>query len=241
MLRPGDIDVAIICGGLGKRLRDAVPDRPKPLAEVGGRPFLEILVDYVAGFGFRGFILCTGYRGEMIEEHLKGRRDLELVFSREEEPLGTGGALKHAEALIGGPEFLAMNGDSICNMDMEAFLDFHAAHAATASVALVEPEKEAEYGAVSIDSAGRITSFSEKQKGSAYISAGVYMFSREVFGLIPQGKEYSLEYDLFPSMVGRGAYGYVTGAELIDIGTAERYAKARDFIDGMLKREGGAR
>jgi NDP-sugar pyrophosphorylase family protein len=56
MPRPGDIDVAIICGGLGKRLRDAVPDRPKPLAEIGGRPFLEILVDYVAGFGFRRFI-----------------------------------------------------------------------------------------------------------------------------------------------------------------------------------------
>jgi NDP-sugar pyrophosphorylase family protein len=241
MPRPGDIDVAIICGGLGKRLRDAVPDRPKPLAEIGGRPFLEILVDYVAGFGFRRFILCTGYRGEMIEEHLKGREDIELVFSREDEPLGTGGALKHAEALVGSPDFLAMNGDSLCNMDMKAFLDFHAAHAATASIALVVPKKEAEYGAVTIDGNGRVTSFTEKKKSAGYISAGVYLFSKEVLNLIPQGKESSLEYELFPSMLDSGVYGHVTGAELIDIGTAERYAKAQDFIDDMLKRWGGSR
>lgn len=241
MPRPDEIDVAIICGGLGKRLRETVPDRPKPLAEVGGRPFLDILIDYVAGFGFKRFILCTGYGGEMIEEHLKSRKDHEFVFSREEEPLGTGGALKHAEAVIESAEFMAMNGDSLCNMDMRAFLDFHAEHAATASIALVEPKKEAEYGAVGIDSEGRIISFSEKEKGSAYINAGVYLFSKGVFNLIPKGKEYSLEYDLFPSMLDSGIYGYVTGAELIDIGTAERYAKAQDFIDDMLKRGGGAR
>lgn len=241
MPRLSEIDVAIICGGLGKRLKEAVPDKPKPLAEVGGRPFLDILIDYVASFGFKRFVLCTGYRGEMIEKHLKERRDLEFVFSREQEPLGTGGALKHAEDLIGSPEFMAMNGDSLCNMDMRDFLDFHAGHAATASVALVAPKKEAEYGAVSIDPAGLITSFSEKKKASAYINAGVYIFSKEVLDLIPKGKEYSLEYDLFPKMIDSGVYGYVTGAELIDIGTAERYAEAHDFIGDMLKQRGRPR
>jgi D-glycero-alpha-D-manno-heptose 1-phosphate guanylyltransferase len=238
MLHPADIDVAIICGGLGKRLREAVPDRPKPMAEVGGRPFLDMLIEYVSGFGFRRFVLCTGYRGEMIEEHYAGRDDLEFVFSREDEPLGTGGALKHAGPLIRSRAFIAMNGDSLCSMDMKGLLDFYGAHGATATIALVRPKAEAEYGAVAIDPEGRVTSFTEKQKSEAYINAGVYMFPREVLGLIPEGREYSLEYELFPSMLERGVYGYVTGAELIDIGTAERYAGAQDFIDEILKGRG---
>ena len=239
MLRPADIDVAIICGGLGKRLRSAVPDRPKPMAEIGGKPFLEILIDYVAGFGFRRFVLCTGYMGEMIEQHFKGRKNLEFVFSREDKPLGTGGALKHAEAFIASPDFLAMNGDSLCNMDMKAFLEFHGSHGSAVSISLVEPKKEAEYGAVAIDDAGRVTSFTEKKAASAYINAGVYVFSHEVLGLIPRGEEYSLEYGLFPSMMlARGIYGFVTGAELIDIGTAERYARARDLLGRMIRGRG---
>lgn len=234
MPRPGQIDVAVLCGGLGKRLREKIADRPKPLAEVGGRPFLDILVEYVAGFGFRRFILCAGYRADMIEEHYRERKDLEFVLSREEEPLGTGGALKHAGALIGSGDFLALNGDSICNMDMGRFLESHLQRNALASIALVAPDEGADYGAVTIDEDGKITGFSEKTESDAYINAGVYLFSKRILESIPEGNKYSLEEDLFPSVVGREVYGYVTGAKLIDIGTTERYERASDFIREFL-------
>ena len=239
MLLPGEIDVAVLCGGLGHRLRATVPDRPKPLAEVGGRPFLDILVEYVSGFGFRRFIMCTGYKGEMIEEHFSGRGDLKVLFSHEEKPLGTGGALKHAEALIKSSVVLVLNGDSICNMDMEEFLEFHSGKNALASIALVAPEKEADYGAVTIDAEARITSFSEKAPGASHINAGVYIFSKEMLGMMPPGKKYSLEEEFFPTILDREVYGYVTGAKLIDIGTAERYARAPEFLEGLLRRGDG--
>lgn len=234
MPRPGEIDVAVLCGGLGKRLRAKIADRPKPLAEVGGRPFLDILIEYVSGFGFGRFILCAGYRAEMIEEHYRGRKDLQFVFSREEEALGTGGALKHAEALIKSEDFLVLNGDSLCNMDMKSFVEFHCSRNALASIALVAPEKEADYGAVTIDEEGRITSFTEKAPGASHINAGVYLFRKEILDLIPPGEKYSLEEELFPAILDRGVYGYVTGAKLMDIGTAERYERAQDFIKGLL-------
>jgi len=239
MLLPGEIDVAVLCGGLGHRLRAAVPDRPKPLAEVGGRPFLDMLVEYVSGFGFRRFIMCTGYKGEMIEEYFAGRGDFEVLFSHEEKPLGTGGALKNAEALIKSPVVLVLNGDSICNMDMGEFLGFHFENNALASIALVATEKEADYGAVTIDAEARITSFSEKAPGASLINAGVYIFRKEALALIPSGRQYSLEEELFPSLLDRGLYGFVTGGKLIDIGTVERYARAPEFLEGLLRRGDG--
>ncbi len=237
--RPRETDVAVLCGGLGQRLRGRVPDRPKPLAKVGGRPFLDILIEYVAGFGFRRFVLCAGYKAEMIEEHFGRRDDLEFLVSKEKDALGTGGALKHAGTLIGSKDFLVLNGDSLCNLDMVKFLEFHDEKKALASIALVEPEAEADYGAVAMDPGGEITSFSEKTASDSYINAGVYLFSREILELIPSGREYSLEIELFPSILDRKVYGFVTGAKLIDIGTAERYERAQDLIRDILRGKAG--
>jgi|Deesub1362A_J573_1020465.scaffolds.fasta_scaffold00073_80 NDP-sugar pyrophosphorylase family protein len=236
-----NIDVVILCGGLGKRLRSMVTDRPKPMAEIHDHPFLDILMQYISGFGFRRFILCTGYMGNKIKNHYKNKKrnnDVQLIVSEEKEPLGTGGAIKNAEPFISSNIFLAMNGDSICKMDMLDFLDFHKTKQATASIALAAPETEKDYGVVTIDSNNRITSFSEKTRDTGFINAGVYLFNKDILKLIPDNKYHSLEYNLFPNILDAGIYGYVTGGEVLDIGTPGRYERAKnnDFLKRIIAR-----
>lgn len=224
--RPEDIDVLVLCGGLGKRLRKVVKDVPKPMADIGGRPFLDMLLRYVSDFGFRRFILCTGYMGEKVKQYFKDQENMELYFSEEKEPLGTGGAVKNAEPYVKSKTFLVMNGDSICKMDLIDLLDFHQKREALASIALVESGAEADYGSVNIDGALRVLGFLEKKKSAGYVNAGVYVFDRDLMELIPDGA-CSLEYDVFPNILERNVYGYVTNCGLLDIGTPERYKRAR--------------
>lgn len=224
--KPEDTDVLVLCGGLGKRLQDVVQDVPKPMADIGGRPFLDILLRYVSGFGFRRFILCTGYMGEKVKQYFIERENMEILFSEEQTPLGTGGAVKNAEPYVRSGAFLVMNGDSICRMDLKDFLGFHQRRQALVSMALVEPGAEADYGSVNIDGEKRVSGFVEKKKSTGHINAGVYVFDRGFMELIPDGA-CSLEYDVFPKVLERKVYGYVTDCSLLDIGTPERYERAR--------------
>jgi NDP-sugar pyrophosphorylase family protein len=224
--RPEDTDVLVLCGGLGKRLREVVQDVPKPMADIGGRPFLDILLRHVSDFGFRRFILCAGYMGEKVKQHFKDQKSMDIYFSEEDEPLGTGGAVKNAEPYVKSSTFIVMNGDSICKMDMIDLLVFHQSRQAITSIALVETGIESDYGSVNIDKDQRILGFFEKKKSAGYINAGVYVFDRDIMKLMPDGA-FSLECDFFPNILERNVYGYVTSCGLLDIGTPERYERAR--------------
>lgn len=232
----GDIDVVILCGGLGRRLKGIINDRPKAMAEINSRPFLDILIDYIAGYKFKRFILCVGYMKDVIKRYYEKRSGgLRILFSEERELLGTAGAIKNAEALIKSNPFLVMNGDSFCRINLRSFLDFHIGKKALASIALVPPEKDTDYGAVAVDSKQRLTSFNEKSIPAArgLTSAGIYFFCRDIFKFIPLRINYSLEYDLFPNLINKGnkgIYGYITKEKLVDIGTPERYKMAKDFL-----------
>ena len=228
-----DIDVLILCGGLGKRLRSIVSDRPKPMAEINGRPFLDILMDYVSGYGFRRFVLCAGYKSEYIDAYYTTKNGTEkLLISKEEKPLNTAGAVKQAESYIQSENFMVMNGDSICRFDLEDFLRFHIESKAQATIALVEPQKEDDYGVAMMDGDNRITEFQEKgkTKDNGYISTGIYLFQKELLSHMPENSEYSIEYDLLPNLIGRELYGYVAKSKLIDIGTPERFRSAGNLI-----------
>lgn len=232
---PENMDVVILCGGMGTRLRNIVSDRPKVMAEVNSRPFLDILIDYVAGYGFKRFILCVGYMKDFIKKYYEQRSsDLKILFSEEKDLLGTAGAIKNAEALIQSNPFLVMNGDSFCKIDIKAFLDFHINKKALASIALVSPDKDADYGVVTVDDNRRIMSFNEKVMPDvdSFISAGVYFFNRDVLDFVPANTNYSLEYDLFPKITDKGIFGYITGESVIDIGTPDRYRDAKKKLSG---------
>lgn len=228
-----NIDVVVLCGGMGTRLKGILGDNPKPMAKIDERPFLDILVGYTATFGFKRFILCAGYKAESIQEYYKSKKSrVEILIIEEEELLGTGGAVKNAEALIQSSPFLILNGDSFFDIDLCKFIDFHLSKKALLSVALISAKDAKDYGSIEIDSLDRVVRFSEKEKAGrgSLINAGIYLFNSEVLSLMPSNKKFSLEYDFFPKIVGREFYGYLAKGLFVDIGTPERYIQARQLL-----------
>lgn len=229
---------AILAGGLGTRLRPVVNDRPKVMASVAGRPFLTRLLDQLSESGIRRTILCTGYRGEMIHNELGDRYlDMELVYSVEESPLGTGGALKNAVALVSGETLLVLNGDSYCNCNLADFIIRHAASGAAAGMVLVRVDDVSRFGAVRIDDDSLVESFIEKggQSGSGFINAGVYLLPTSLIREIVPGRAVSLEREVIPHVVAGGVFGYQCRGPFIDIGIPDEYRRAQLFFSEELK------
>lgn len=221
------IDVVILCGGLGTRLRRISGNLPKALMPFAGRPFIDFLIDSLLPFGFRRFVLCVGHLREKIRAHFR-KRDYEIVLSEEEEPLGTGGALKNASPMITGQFFLVMNGDSLCPVDYFQFRAFHVQKGGILSLVLAKPRSGQDYGVIEVDDNQRVIRFREKNecRETMFINGGVYFTQRNLFDHMPAEARFSLEYDLFPSILPWGCYGFRTDAEVIDIGTPERYVEA---------------
>lgn len=227
------IDVLVLCGGEGKRLKSVIKDRPKPMADIDGKPFLDILIDYAAGYGFRRFILCAGYKGGFIKRYYRKKRgSLEILISDEKTPLGTAGALKNAEAMTKSDLFMVMNGDSFCQLNLNEFIKFHNDKGADFSAVLTKTDSQDDYGVVALDESGRITGFNEKVKADkgGFLNAGTYLFNKEIFSFIEPEKKQSLEHDIFPRLIGAKFYGYVSNKGFTDIGTPDRYAKARKSL-----------
>jgi D-glycero-alpha-D-manno-heptose 1-phosphate guanylyltransferase len=237
-----DIDVVILCGGLGKRLRPAVGATQKTMATISGRPFLDILLQYLRQQGFRRAILCTGYQAQQVEDHYRQNAlGMELEFSREKTPLGTGGAIKHAQTLIHSDPFMALNGDCFCSMDYRQLLKFYLTRKAQAVLTLSEVKDRRDYGSVAMSSSGRITGFVEKAVSFSatelpaarnFVNSGVYCFSRDILSLMPK-KKFSIEEAFFPKLpnvLGEKFLGYVAQESFIDIGTPQRYREANQIL-----------
>jgi len=231
-----NVSVAVLAGGLGTRLRSVVADRPKVLAEIRAQPFLGYLLDQIAAAGCRSVVLCTGYLGDQIERTFgENHGPLRLIYSREQEPLGTAGALKLAITLFESDPVLVMNGDSFCAIDIKAYWDWHCQRQATASMALTRVARSERFGRVKLDSDARVIEFVEKHHGSgaAWINAGVYFLSQEVLRSIPNDAHVSLEREVFPRWIGRDLYGYVSAGPFLDIGTPDDFAAAESFFAGL--------
>ncbi len=232
-MKPVDMDVLILCGGKGTRLSSVVSDRPKPMAQIADRPFLDILIEYISGFGFKRFILCTGYKSELIHQYYNIKQIPEdILISEEKSPLGTAGAVKNAETKIESETFIVVNGDSFCPVDMQCFIDYHENKNATISVVLAEDKKRNDGGTVVIDDMHRICIFLEKsgECETSLINAGIYCFQKELLGLIPEKQKCSLEYDIFPQLTKDRFLGFVNDKPMLDIGTPERYQLAKKIM-----------
>jgi histidinol-phosphate phosphatase family protein len=228
------ISAVVLAGGLGTRLRTVVGDRPKVLAPVAGRRFLAYLLHQLADAGFEDVVLCTGYMGDQVREAFGKRfRKLNLLYSQEEQPLGTAGALRHALPLIPSEiETVAvLNGDSYCQADLAKFLSWHQAQRADASILLTEMPDTARFGAVEADSGGRIHRFGEKNTaGPGWINAGIYAISKRLLAGIPDGVAVSIERECFPRWIEDGLFGYRGGGRFLDIGTPDSFAVAQRFF-----------
>lgn len=229
-------DIVILAGGLGKRLASVTGGGQKVLAEINGKPFISVLIDYIASQGGRRFILCIGHGAEAVENYFKGaHRDLEIVLSKEDAPLGTGGAIKQAAGLVKTKEFIAMNGDCFCVIDYNQMIAFHQKRQANATIAVTQVPDARDYGTIDVDTSGNITAFKEKQpiERAALINTGTYCLARQAFDLVATPQKFSIEYDYFPHLVGRKFYGFEVGNKFIDIGTPERYAWAQEYIKAI--------
>lgn len=235
---PAHLDVVILCGGRGERLRSVVHDRPKPLAEVGGRPFLDILIAWAAGYGLRRFILLAGYMGGLIKQYALKKAassPFQVLCVIEPAVLDTAGAIRNAAGYIKSPCFLTLNGDSICPVDLGSLLEFHRQKNALVTVILSRAEKTGDYGQVLINEDGLITSFQEKKAGNpsgGLVNAGAYLMEQTICDLLPAGCPHSLERDVFPLLAcKKNIYGYVADKPHVDIGTPERYAGAQTIFE----------
>ena len=227
-----DADVMILCGGLGTRLQSVVQDRPKPMADIHGRPFVSLIVEHFVRHGARRFIFSTGHLGEMIEDWFARHRGAyETHFIRDPSPLGTGGALAQAMTLVRSNQFLALNGDSLCEIDPERLLRFHARKGARATIAVTHSDTRDDTGTVALGVDDRVLSMVEKARSRTrgYHNAGIYVFDRAVESLFPRKHSWSLERELLPQLVTEPFYGFLTANCLYDIGTPERLAHFREI------------
>ena len=233
------MECVILAGGLGTRLRSAVSNLPKSMAPVAGKPFLEYLICWLRRQEIRRIILSTGYLADSIEGYfLDGSRwNVDIAYSREIEPLGTGGAIRAAGAMVSGNDFIVMNGDSCVQLELCELIPYHVSKHSIGTLALISSETVGRYGGVELSEDGRITRFSEKGTSHAgLISAGVYVVHRDFLRLIPEGT-CSVERDVFPALVGKGLYGMPVSGFFIDIGVPRDYeyieANARRFVHAM--------
>ena len=194
----------ILCGGRGMRLHEETEFRPKPLAEIGGRPILWHIMKTYAHHGFHDFVLCLGYRGNMIKEYFQNYEAMSSDFTirlgqqhsinynnRHEEQdfvvtlsdtgleTMTGGRIKRVQRYIEGDTFMATYGDGVADIDIRALLKCHSQHGRLATVTAVRPMSR--FGVLELDGDSGVTSFAEKPQVEQWVSAGFFVFNQRVF------------------------------------------------------------
>jgi len=198
------VKVIILCGGFGTRLREETEFRPKPLVDIGGRPILWHIMKLYAYHSFRDFVLCLGYRGNMIKEYFLNYEAMNNDFTvclgqqnhisyhgahREQDfnvtladtglETMTGGRIKRVERYVDGDTFMVTYGDGVSDLDIRALVDFHCSHGRLATVTTVRPISR--FGILDVDDGGKVLSFAEKPHMDGWASIGFFVFNRRVF------------------------------------------------------------
>jgi glucose-1-phosphate cytidylyltransferase len=182
MSASGATTVAILCGGRGTRLQESGQSIPKPLVEIGGRPIVWHVVQIYAVQGFRDFVLCTGYRGELIERFVSATEWPEGVTVRCLDTgldTPTGGRLHRVRGELGEGTACATYADGVADIDLHALLDFHHGHGAAASMTVVRPELQ--FGVTRLDGHDRVLGFEEKPRSEQWINGGFFCFEPGAF------------------------------------------------------------
>jgi D-glycero-alpha-D-manno-heptose 1-phosphate guanylyltransferase len=225
----------ILAGGRGTRIAELYPETPKPLIPVCGQPFLHWITDWLVGQGITDIVYSIGYRAGQIQAWVERARPVwpaRLRCRSEVAPLGTGGAVLECLELC-GPGLLVVNGDSLTPVRLAPLLD-RGARAGVEGVLLgVRMGDAARYGTLSTDAGGRLTAFAEKRPGAGIVNAGVYLLARRLLEGIARGGPLSMEQELLPGLIARGAHLAVEVAEkapFLDIGTPESLGQAEAFV-----------
>jgi D-glycero-alpha-D-manno-heptose 1-phosphate guanylyltransferase len=238
-------EAIILAGGLGTRLRSAVPELPKCMAPVNGRPFIDYLIDHFLDGGIDKFIFALGFKSGDFEGFLAAkfqRSPATYALSVEQEPLGTGGAIRLACQRAVDNTVLVINGDSFFNIRVNELAAFHTNHAADCSICLKPMRHFERYGVVELESDGRVKQFREKQfYAEGLINGGVYALDKRRFLQMDLPEKFSFEKDYLEGVGAAGGveeagggggdrpclFGLVQDAYFIDIGIPEDYERAQ--------------
>ena len=227
----------VLAGGLGTRLRSAVPDLPKPMAPVAGRPFLEYQFDYWIAQGVNRFVISVGYRHQVIVDHFgNGYRSAKIDYVIEQTPLGTGGGLfLAAKNLVNDEPFLLLNGDTYFAADLKALIGFSEATDADWCFSLFRANEQGRYMGIAVSPQGQITSLkSGTGRPGRLANGGVYWVHPRALidDRIALGDKVSLEDDVFPAALaaGRRLFGIEFPGTFIDIGVPDDYHRAQALL-----------
>jgi len=228
----------IIAGGFGTRLRPLTYNTPKLIVPVVNRPFVLHQIEHLIRHGVDEVILNLHYLSEEIKKLLgNGKKfGIKIYYSIEETPLGTAGAVKNAQEFFGTEPMLVFNGDVLCDVNISHVVNFHNEKNADVTLTLTEVDDPTSFGLVITDENGRVKRFVEKpsweQVSCRTINAGLYVIDPKIFDGVPEGKPYSFERQLYPSLLERGAaiFGYLSRGYWIDIGNPQKYKEAHQAI-----------
>jgi D-glycero-alpha-D-manno-heptose 1-phosphate guanylyltransferase len=223
------VDCIILAGGLGTRLRSEVPDLPKCMAPISGRPFLEFLINNLIQQGVKNFIFSLGYMHEVIEDFLKeSYPNLSYKIVIENEPLGTGGAIALACKNASTENVIIMNGDTMFKINISELINYHINNNAQCSLSLKPMNDFDRYGVVEINKDGCIQSFNEKKfYKSGLINGGVYAINRKSFLSIEFPEKFSFEKDYLEKYYNANTMlGLIQDEYFIDIGIPEDFKRA---------------
>jgi NDP-sugar pyrophosphorylase family protein len=235
----GELQVLVLAGGLGTRLGTVVGDRPKVLAPVGERVFLDVLLEQFEAQGLQSVVLLLGHRHEQVEAHLRRPGavppGMAVTVSIEPQPLGTAGAIGHARRWC-TRTFLVVNGDTFIDVDLAGLLDAHGRQRAAVTIAAVRTEDAGRFGALEVEEppaqipggGSAIRGFREKDAavGPGLINGGVYVIQPEVVAEIPAGRAVSFERETLPGLLAAGARLWAVPQQgaFVDIGTPSSWA-----------------
>ncbi|MGI5913794.1 MAG: nucleotidyltransferase family protein [Bacteroidales bacterium] len=226
------MEVIILAGGLGTRLRSAIGEVPKPMAPVDGKPFLHYQLLWLESYGVDKVVLSIGYKAEMITDHFGQKfNGISIEYAIEKEPLGTGGAILYAMRKTGGDRVLIVNGDTWFPVDIGRLVEEHESAAARLTIALKKMTNFSRYGTVELEG-NRIVGFREKQEMSVgLINGGIYLTNRSFVENSVNMKKFSFETDILEKRVETGAIaGVVFDVPFIDIGVPGDYMGAGEVI-----------
>ena len=233
----------VLAGGEGKRLKPLTQTRPKPLLPVAGRPCIDYVLRSMTSAGVSRILIATAYLSDYVIKQIGDglEYDASLVYSFEDTPAGTAGAVKRVAEFIDGTFVVAM-GDVLADVDLRALVEFHRKKGAVATIALTEVEDPTEYGIVGLDASGRIGRFQEKPRReeafSNLVNAGIYVLEREVLDIIPGKERFDFAKQVFPALLekGRPVYGQRLQGLWVDIGRPMDLVRANLEV---IRRTGG--
>jgi D-glycero-alpha-D-manno-heptose 1-phosphate guanylyltransferase len=232
------MEVVVLAGGLGTRLKEVIGAYPKCMAPVNGKPFLSYLFDYVNQQKATRVILSLGYKHKVVVDWLE-EQDLffELDYVIESEPLGTGGGILAAMEIAETDDVAVLNGDTMFKTDLRALYNFHTGKKAETTLALKKMQKFDRYGVVNADASGIITSFEEKQyKEEGTINGGVYFINRERFLARQLPEKFSFEKDYLERFVKeKKFYAMACDDYFIDIGIPADYENVQEHFKTLFK------